>query len=292
MRTLSLRAVADFLWEDVICQHGCFGKLIIDGGPENKDAVAELTQRYGVKKVAVSDYHPQANGMIERGHKPIVDVLSKISDGGSINWVRNLPAVLWADQSTVRTSTGLTPYYICCGSEPVLPIELEIPTWRILPWDEVHSTADLLAMRARQLQRRDDDLEEATLHLQRMRLEGKERHDLKYGIRDEELAVGSIVLLHDTTREKDMSRKLFFKWLGPYRICDTVKDKGTYMLEELDGSRLAGTFAGDRLKKFHPHQQLQLDHAPNLDHEEIPTLDDFLAGDSDSELSDAPDDYF
>ena len=228
--------------------------------------------------------------MIERGHKPIVDALSKMSDGGSTNWVRNLPAVLWADRSTVRTSTGLTPYYISCGNEPVLPIELEIPTWRILPWSEVHSTADLLAMRARQLQRRDEDLEEATLHLQRMRLEGKERHDLKYGIREEELAIGSIVLLHDTRREKDMSRKLAFKWLGPYRISDAVRDKGTYMLEELDGSQLAGTFAGDRLKKFHPRQRLHLDHAPNLDHEELPNLDEFLLSDGDSDLSDVPDD--
>ena len=106
-------------------------------------------------------------------------------------------------------------------------------------------------MRARQLQRRDEDLEEATLYLQQMCLEGKEQHDLKHGIREKELAVGSIVLLHDTRRKKDMSRKLSFKWLGPYRIIDAVKDKGTYMLEELDESRLAGTFAGDRLKRFH-----------------------------------------
>ncbi len=227
--------------------------------------------------------------MIEHGHKPIVDVLSKMSDGGSTNWVQNLPAVLWADQSTVRTSTGLTPYYICCGSEPVFLIELEVPTWRILSLSKVYSTADLLAIRARQLQRRDKDLEEATLHFQRIRLEGKEQQDFKHGIRNEKLAVGSIVLLHDTRREKDMSRKLSYKWLGPYRICDMVKDKGIYMLEDLDGSRLAGTFAGDRLKKFHPRQRLQLDYAPNLNNEEIPTLDDFLA-DSDSELSDAPDD--
>ena len=146
-------------------------------------------------------------------------------------------------------------------------------------------------MRARQLQRRDDDLEEATLHLQRMRLDGKERHDEKNGIRHEELAPVDIVLLHNTRREKDMSCKLAFKWLGPYRIYNSVKDKGTYMLEELDGSRLAGTFAGDRLKKFHPRQRLQLDHVPDLEHEEIPTLDDFLAGDDDSDLSDASDKF-
>ena len=70
-------------------------------------------------------------------------------------------------------------------------------------------------MRARQLQRRDEDLEKAVLYLQRMRLE-------KQGIRNEELAIGSIVLLHDTRREKDMSQKLALKWLGPYRIRDAV----------------------------------------------------------------------
>ena len=88
-----------------------------------------------------------------------------------------------------------------------------------------------------------------------------------------------------------MSRKLSFKWLGPYRIANAVKDKGTYMLEELDASQLAGTFADNRLKKFHPRQRLQLDHAPDLDGEEIPTLDRFLADDSASDLSDAPDDF-
>ena len=145
-------------------------------------------------------------------------------------------------------------------------------------------------MRTRQLQCRDEDLEEATLHLQCMRLKGKERHDDKHSIRVEELTVGHVVLLHDTRREKDMSRKLSFKWLGPYRICDAVKDKGTYMLEELDGSRLSGTFAGDRLKRFHPRQRLHLDHAPDLDLEELPKLDDFFLSDSNSDLFDVPDD--
>lgn len=123
---------------------------------------------------------------------------------------QNQPAVLWADRSTVRTSTstGLTPYYISCGSKHVLPIELEVPTWQILPWSELHSTADLLAMRLRQLQRRGKNLEEATLHLQRLRLEGKERHDEKHGICIEELAVGRVVLLHDTRREKEHASKM------------------------------------------------------------------------------------
>lgn len=111
----------------------------------NTEAVAELAERYGVKRVVVSAYHPQANDMIKRGRKPVIDALPKMSDGGSTNWVRNLPAAVWADWSTVRASTGFTTYYISCGNEPVLPIELEVPTWRILPWDDIYTTSDLLA---------------------------------------------------------------------------------------------------------------------------------------------------
>ena len=61
-----------------------------------------------------------------------------------------------------------------------------------------------------------------------------------------------IVLRHDAQSEIDKSsdRKLAYKWYGPYRIKTVVPEKGTYTLEELDGTLLPGTFAGNRLKKF------------------------------------------
>ncbi len=122
-----------------------------------------------------------------------------------------------------------------------------------------------------------------------MRPGGKERHDKKYGIRATELAAQDVVMLHDPRREKDMLQKLAFKWLGPYRITEAVTDKGTYLLEELDGTQLAGTFAGDRLKKFHPRQKLCLGHQPDLDHEIVPNLEDLLASESDDALSELDD---
>lgn len=71
--------------------------MIIDKGSENEDAVRELAQRYAVKRVLVSAYQPQANEMIERGHKLIADDFTNISDGEFTNLARNLPAVFWAD---------------------------------------------------------------------------------------------------------------------------------------------------------------------------------------------------
>lgn len=124
-----------------------------------------------------------------------------------------------------------------------------------------------------------------------MCLKEKKQYDLKYGIWEEELVIGSIVLLYNTKRENDISQKLSYKWLRPYKICDMVKNKGIYIFEKFDRLWLAGTFAGDRLKKFHPRQWLQLDYAPNLNNQKILTLNDILASDSNNELSDRSDNF-
>ena len=73
--------IAQFLYEDVICWHGCFQKLICDGGPENQKLVKELMDRYKVKNVEISPYHPEVNGVVESGHQPIINALSKIAPG-------------------------------------------------------------------------------------------------------------------------------------------------------------------------------------------------------------------
>lgn len=52
---------------------------MIDRESENIEAVAELTQRYEIKRVVVSAYYPQANDIIKKRYKLIVDALSKMS---------------------------------------------------------------------------------------------------------------------------------------------------------------------------------------------------------------------
>ena len=260
-------AVARFLWEDVICRHGVFGRLVIDGGPENKGVVEALTRKYGIQRVVVSAYHPPANGMVERGHGPFSDSLAKVTAGGLRSWVDNLHAVLLAERTTVKATTGRTPFFLNYGSEAALPVELDIPTWRTLDWPSVRTRSDLLALRARQLLRRDEDLQEATLRLRRSRLQGREAFDEARQIRQVEVKEGDLVLLHDALQEVDMSkkRKLGYRWLGPYRVSRAIPDKGTYFLEEFDGTPLHGTFAGNRLKVFVQREGVMVERGTDQD---------------------------
>ena len=254
--SLHSKHVARFIYEDLICRHGCFRKMVSDGGKENKKKTRKILLKYLIKHVVVSAYNPQANGMIERGHQPIIDALSKMTEGftkkGEDGWVTHLPSVLFADRTTIRVSTGMTPFRMIYGYEAILPIELDVPTWQTLPWNTVRTRADLIAMRARQIERRDQDIEEAIAHLRRMRLQGKEYFDRTKNIVQETPKKDDLVLLYDTKKEKShsTSKKLKYRWSGPYRIREVILEKGSYFLEELDGTPKKNPVHGNRLKKF------------------------------------------
>jgi len=254
--TKGTAGVAKFLWE-IICRFGIFGKLIVDGGTEFKDEVETLAKKYDVHRVQISAYHPQANGMVERGHKPIVDALAKLSAEGKGNWLENLQGVLFADRATVKTTTGVSPMRMNYGYEPLLPIETRVSTKNYLQWSKAGTTAELLRLRTLQFQRRDEEMVESQLRQRRKREEGKEYFDDSRRIRSEPINEGDLVLLHNTQRDKDMTRsqKLSFKWLGPYRVKRANLERGTFVLAEVAGTELGGTVAGNRLKLFHPRPE-------------------------------------
>jgi hypothetical protein len=79
LREKTAAAVARFLWEDIVCRFGLYGRLVIDGGSENKSVVSELTKKYGIRRIEASAYHPQAISL-ERVHQAIKDGLSKLAN--------------------------------------------------------------------------------------------------------------------------------------------------------------------------------------------------------------------
>ena len=130
----------------------------MDGGAENKKCTDLLLKCYNIRKITETPYHAAANGVIDRGQRPIADALSQLtawSDEPKEMWMDHLPAVLWADRITVRRTTGYSPLRLMLGQDAVLPIELKNITWttanRIQGSDDM---ASQIAASARQLERR------------------------------------------------------------------------------------------------------------------------------------------
>ena len=68
--------------------------------------------------------------------------------------------MFWAEQITILRSTGLSPYFMAHGMEPLFPFDLAEATFLVLPLDaNSSSTSELIAWRAHQLQKRQEDLD-------------------------------------------------------------------------------------------------------------------------------------
>lgn len=261
-------AIKSFIWEEIVCRHGYPREVVLDAGPENRRDVERFAEDHGIKRVKISAYHPGSNGPIERAMRTLKDALSKSTNGytlddttgqAQLRWRPHFHAAMMADRVTVNTSTGISPYFFLFGTDAVLPVELEVPTWSTLPWHEVQDRSDLISMRARQLERREKDVEEAILRMNRLKDQNAGYFDDTHSLRRQPLAIDDYVLLHDSLKDYDMTstQKLRFRWLGPYRI-HGIKGNGSYSLKELDGTVIrhladaSGSFNGDRLKRFYP----------------------------------------
>ena len=220
---------------------------MINEGPENKVLIVDLVKRYGIHRLMVSAYYSQTNGIVERGYKPIVDVLGKITNRGFTGQIKHLPAVLQVDRIIVRVSTGLILYEFKYVNQLILPIKLKYLIQSILQQKTDYNKAELIAIRARVLESREEDLKEAKVYLQRIR-ERKARYynaraNIQYTLLEEE----DLILLYRLQIAMDILRryKLAYKQLGPYVIKTVFLVKGTYILREPYRVRLRGTFSGN-----------------------------------------------
>ena len=107
--------VCKFLIEDVIYRYGCVGKIMADRGELDAEEAEELFDRLGVKLSLTTAYNPEANGKIERGHRPIVKAIVHACEGRVGDWPRLLPYALWVDRTTHSSVTGYMPTELMFG---------------------------------------------------------------------------------------------------------------------------------------------------------------------------------
>ncbi|PKI66192.1 hypothetical protein CRG98_013445 [Punica granatum] len=71
------------------------------------------------------------NAVVEAANKNIKKIIGKMTANYK-DWHEMLPFALLAYRTSVRSSTGATPYSLVYGMEAVLPVEVEIPSMRVL----------------------------------------------------------------------------------------------------------------------------------------------------------------
>ncbi|KAK4700551.1 hypothetical protein P7C70_g5695, partial [Phenoliferia sp. Uapishka_3] len=249
---ITSKEVENFLSRTIIPRFGWFYQATVDGGSEFKGEMIRALKEFGIRRIVIAPYHPEANGMEERGHQPLVDTLVKISDSPRM-WAKHLPMVLFADRISMRRTTGMTPYAMLYGAEAVLPVDQSEETWVISEWeDRRYTRADLLKARFDQLERKSDLVAKATIKLKAARLASVLYHDRVNSHRlRQPLQPGALVLVHNAKLDNLKGEKFLPRWTGPYRVRERLT-KGSYLLEELDETPLKRVYAARRIRRYFP----------------------------------------
>ncbi|PLW40210.1 hypothetical protein PCANC_17965 [Puccinia coronata f. sp. avenae] len=244
--------VAKFLLEYWVYRYGSIKTVTTDNGAEFEKEFVKAVQKIGAKLILTSPYYPEANGMVERGHKTIKDTLVKMCGQSGGKWREYLPLVLFSDRISTKRTTGYTPYEIIFGQLPVLPVDLEMDTYLGVDWLSISTTEELLEARTKQLARKDEIIKEAHRKLLKTREASVRYWDRKMAARlREPLDPGDLVLVYNKSLEDQWGKLFANRWNGPFKVKEHLP-KGSYLLEELDGTELKRTYAASHIKRFFP----------------------------------------
>nr|GFB04167.1 reverse transcriptase domain-containing protein [Tanacetum cinerariifolium] len=87
--------------------------------------------------------HPQSNGLVERANRILREGIKARLGEGNKNWVEELPHVLWAHRTMVKSSHGDTHFSLTYRTEAVIPAEIRMPTYRTTAVDVVNNDKEL-----------------------------------------------------------------------------------------------------------------------------------------------------
>jgi hypothetical protein len=97
----------------------------------NGKMIIELYARWKIKHSNSLPYKPKINGAVEVANKNVKKIIQK-KIFTSKDWHKMLPLALHAYCTEVQTSIGATLYTLVYGMEAVMPLEVEIPSLRVL----------------------------------------------------------------------------------------------------------------------------------------------------------------
>ncbi|GJY01717.1 reverse transcriptase domain-containing protein [Tanacetum coccineum] len=106
---------------------GLPGEIISNNGKQFKDnSFKDWCEKLNIRQRFASVKHPQTNGQVER-----------VED-------EEVPHVLWAHRTMIKTSNGDTPFSLTYGTEAVIPIEIGMPLIRCAKVNQAENDEGIL----------------------------------------------------------------------------------------------------------------------------------------------------
>ena len=201
------KTVAKVLMDQHFNIFGLPDQLHSDNGREFVNNLwKELFSELKVQHTTTPPYNPSSNP-VERFHRTIIAILRTRGEGIQENWDLWINASVFAYNTTVSSSTGVTPHYAMFGREATLPVDWVFPTPSVDKRTMYQWNGDMIEERQRAYR--------SMRAVQRGRVR---RNAQLYKPLTQNIRVGCLVWYYDARVILATSHKLRSFWAGPYRV--------------------------------------------------------------------------
>ena len=228
--------VAKVLLDEWISIFGPMEKLMSDGGTNLVSKVVEsLVEQLGIGRMQSYAWHPQANGTVERWNRTVARDIASFMTTGKTYWDEHVALECLRYNTSVHTSTGMTPFVAMFGIEA-------FEAWCEVDLEQMDEEPDALSERLSFLHKKLLSKEK------RARVRGKAQYDKV--VRETQYAVGDRVLMWSTKIGKDEGKKIVKPWTGPYVVKQRLGRVGYELESDVGGKRVRVLV--NRLRKIGP----------------------------------------
>jgi hypothetical protein len=213
---------AQLIFNHIVTQHG-MPRIIISDRDSKFTSIfwKTLFHRFGTKLSMSTPFHPQTDGQSERMVRTTKEMLRHYVNYRQDNWLKQLPALEFAYDSSGHPSTGMSPFELDLGQQPLRPLDC-------LTNDksEVPESEDFVAL----LQALQTEAQDAILNAQLS--QGQYYDKGRKAPRDEkdDLVMVSTTYIHPPFIQGAGSKKIKAKFIGPFKVLEK-KNPTSYLIE-------------------------------------------------------------
>ncbi|GKA94030.1 reverse transcriptase domain-containing protein [Tanacetum coccineum] len=157
----------------------------------------------------------QSNGLVERANRSLGEGIKACLGEGNKNWIEELPHVLWAHRTMIKSSHDDTLFSLTYGTKAVIPAKIRMPMYHTAVVDAVLNDEELWL----NLDLLEERRERAAIREAKAKLKMKKYYNAR--VRGINFRLGDFVE-------------------GPYEVTEALED-GAYKLRSLDGAVLPQT---------------------------------------------------
>ena len=212
--SIETERVAEALVE-MFSRVGVPDEMLTDCGSQfTSEIMKEVARLLSLQQLTTSAFHDQCNGLVERSHATLKQMLRRMCAERPKDWDRYLPALLFAVREVLQESLGFSPFELLYGRNVRRPMAILRELWiDEVEDEEVRSTYDYVINLRKRLEH---TCELAMKNLQKV--QGKQKVYYDRRAKPRSFKVGDKVLLLLPTD----SNKLLLQWRGPFKIVEVL----------------------------------------------------------------------